>query len=66
MIGNAINAQGEALELHELASEELDRVSGGEGMIWSIIPIGSTFLNQNPLFKLRPENEPKRVGSIGP
>jgi hypothetical protein len=26
---NAINAKSEALELHELSSEELDRVSGG-------------------------------------
>jgi hypothetical protein len=29
MTGNAINAKSEALELHELSSEELDRVSGG-------------------------------------
>jgi hypothetical protein len=26
---DAINAKSEALELHELSSEELDRVSGG-------------------------------------
>jgi hypothetical protein len=29
MTGNAINAKSEALELHELSSEELDAVSGG-------------------------------------
>jgi hypothetical protein len=29
MTGNAINAKGEAPELHELSSEELDAVSGG-------------------------------------
>jgi hypothetical protein len=29
MTGNAINAKGEALDLHELSSEELDAVSGG-------------------------------------
>jgi hypothetical protein len=29
MTGYAINAKSEALELHELSSEELDRVSGG-------------------------------------
>jgi hypothetical protein len=29
MIGNAINAKSEALELHGLSSEELDAVSGG-------------------------------------
>jgi hypothetical protein len=29
MTGNAINANGEALELHELSSGELDAVSGG-------------------------------------
>jgi hypothetical protein len=29
MTANAINAKGEALELHELSSEELDAVSGG-------------------------------------
>jgi hypothetical protein len=32
MTGNAINAKSEALELHELSSEELDRVSGGRGL----------------------------------
>jgi hypothetical protein len=30
MAGNAINAKSEALELHELSSEELDAVSGGD------------------------------------
>jgi hypothetical protein len=30
MTGNAINAKSEALELHELSSEELDAVSGGD------------------------------------
>ena len=30
MAGNAINAKNEALELHELSSEELDAVSGGD------------------------------------
>jgi hypothetical protein len=30
MIGNAINAKSEALELHELSSEELDAVAGGD------------------------------------
>lgn len=30
MAGNAINAKSEALELHELSSEELDAVSGGK------------------------------------
>ncbi|MBR1224510.1 MULTISPECIES: hypothetical protein [unclassified Bradyrhizobium] len=29
MTGNAINAKSEALELHELSSEELDAASGG-------------------------------------
>ena len=29
MTGNAINAKSEALELHELSSEQLDAVSGG-------------------------------------
>jgi hypothetical protein len=29
MTGNAINAKSEALEPHELSSEELDAVSGG-------------------------------------
>jgi len=29
MTGNAINAKSEALELHELSSEELDAVAGG-------------------------------------
>jgi hypothetical protein len=29
MTGNAINAKSEALELHDLSSEELDAVSGG-------------------------------------
>jgi hypothetical protein len=29
MTGYAINAKSEALELHELSSEELDSVSGG-------------------------------------
>jgi hypothetical protein len=29
MIGNAINTKSEALEPHELSSEELDAVSGG-------------------------------------
>jgi hypothetical protein len=29
MTGNAINAKSEALEQHELSSEELDAVSGG-------------------------------------
>jgi len=29
MTGNAINAKSEALELHELSSEELEAVSGG-------------------------------------
>src|SRR5215475_5325310 len=29
-IGNAINAKSEALELHELSSEELDAVAGGD------------------------------------
>jgi hypothetical protein len=29
MAGNAVNAKSEALELHELSSEELDAVSGG-------------------------------------
>ncbi len=29
MTGNAINAEREALELHELSSEQLDAVSGG-------------------------------------
>jgi hypothetical protein len=29
MTANAINAKSEALELHELSSEELDAVSGG-------------------------------------
>jgi hypothetical protein len=29
MSGNAINAKSEALELHELSSEELEAVSGG-------------------------------------
>ena len=29
MTGGAINAKSEALELHELSSEELDAVSGG-------------------------------------
>jgi hypothetical protein len=28
-MADAINAKSEALELHELSSEELDRVSGG-------------------------------------
>lgn len=32
MTGNAINAKSEALELHELSSEELDRVGGGSGL----------------------------------
>ena len=30
MTGNALNAKSEALELHELSSEELDAVSGGD------------------------------------
>jgi hypothetical protein len=30
MTGYAINAKSEALELHELSSEELDAVSGGD------------------------------------
>jgi len=30
MTANAINAKSEALELHELSSEELDAVSGGD------------------------------------
>jgi hypothetical protein len=30
MTGNAIKAKSEALELHELSSEELDAVSGGD------------------------------------
>jgi hypothetical protein len=30
MTGNAINAKSEALELHEMSSEELDAVSGGD------------------------------------
>ena len=30
MIENTINAKSEALELHELSSEELDVVSGGD------------------------------------
>ena len=30
MAGNVINAKNEALELHELSSEELDAVSGGD------------------------------------
>lgn len=30
MAGNAINAKSQALELHELSSEELDAVSGGD------------------------------------
>ena len=29
MAGNAINAMSEALDLHELSSEDLDAVSGG-------------------------------------
>jgi hypothetical protein len=29
MTANAINAKSEALDLHELSSEELDAVSGG-------------------------------------
>ncbi|WP_156435452.1 hypothetical protein [Bradyrhizobium lablabi] len=29
MTGNAINPEGEALDLHELSAEELDSVSGG-------------------------------------
>jgi hypothetical protein len=29
MIGNAINAKSEALELRDLSSEDLDAVSGG-------------------------------------
>ena len=29
MTGNAVNAKSEALDLHELSSEELDAVSGG-------------------------------------
>lgn len=32
MTGNAINAKSEALELHELSSEELDAVSGGDAI----------------------------------
>jgi hypothetical protein len=32
MAGNAINAKSEALELHELSSDELDAVSGGNKM----------------------------------
>jgi hypothetical protein len=31
MTGNAVNAKSEALELHELSSEELDAVAGGAG-----------------------------------
>jgi hypothetical protein len=30
MTGNAINAKSGALELHELSSEDLDAVSGGD------------------------------------
>jgi hypothetical protein len=32
MTGNAIKAKSEALELHELSSEELDAVSGGDAI----------------------------------
>jgi hypothetical protein len=32
MTGNAINAKSEALNVRELSSEELDRVSGGSGL----------------------------------
>ena len=30
MTGNAINAKSKALELHELSSEDLDAVAGGD------------------------------------
>jgi ABC-type enterochelin transport system ATPase subunit len=50
MTGNAINAKSEALELHELSSEELDAVSGGDK---------STELAQ-ALIMAEDKNRPKR------
>lgn len=32
MTGNAVNAKSEALDAHELSSQELDAVSGGSKM----------------------------------
>jgi hypothetical protein len=37
MTENATNAKSEALEPHELSSEELDRVSGGFGGLGGIM-----------------------------
>jgi hypothetical protein len=34
----AINAKGEALELHDLSSEELDAVSGGSIFMFFSLP----------------------------
>jgi hypothetical protein len=42
MTGNAINAKSEALELHELSSEDLDAVSGG----WFGISLSGVSLRQ--------------------
>jgi hypothetical protein len=40
MTENATNAKSEALEPHELSSEELDRVSGGFGGLGGIMGVG--------------------------
>jgi hypothetical protein len=60
MTGNAINAKSEALELHELSSEELDAVSGGDGMdISGAASAAAAQKNQNALNAAQQEAENK-------
>jgi hypothetical protein len=64
MIGNPINAKREAPELHELSSEELDAVAGGDAVNLDSAAAAITKQNETAAAQQAEENKQSKLANM--